>query len=68
MLEIKPQFITDSNGIKSHVILSIEQFNQLMEVLDILVDNKLYEDAIKEDDGERISLEEYLEKRKLVNV
>ncbi len=41
MLEIKPQFITDSNGIKSHVILSIEQFNQLMEVLDILDDNKL---------------------------
>ena len=58
MLAIHPQFIKDANGNKSFVILPAKDFESLMEELDDIEDVRLYDEAIKNDTGERISMEE----------
>ena len=58
MLAIHPQFIKDANGNKSFVILPAKDFESLMEELDDREDVRLYDEAIKNDTGERISMEE----------
>ena len=58
MLAIHPQFIKDANGNKLFVILPAKDFESLMEELDDREDVHLYDEAIKNDTGERISMEE----------
>lgn len=58
MLSIHPQYIKDTNGNKSLVILSAKEFDALMEELDDIEDVRLYDEAMKEDDGERIPMAE----------
>ena len=58
MLAIHPQFIKDANGNKSFVILPAKDFESLMEELDDIEDVRLYDEAIKNDTGERFSMEE----------
>lgn len=58
MLSIHPQYIKDTDGNKSLVILSAKEFDALMEELDDIEDVRLYDEAMKEDDGERISMAE----------
>ena len=58
MLALHPQFIKDANGNKSFVILPAKDFESLMEELDDIEDVRLYDEAIKNDTGERFSMEE----------
>jgi PHD/YefM family antitoxin component YafN of YafNO toxin-antitoxin module len=67
MLTINPYFITDNEGKKISVVLPVEDFQAIMEELEELEDIKLYDEAKKEDSGERILLSEYLKIRKSKN-
>jgi PHD/YefM family antitoxin component YafN of YafNO toxin-antitoxin module len=64
MISVHPQYITDAAG-KKLVVLPLKEFDSIMEELEDQEDVRLYDEAKKEDDGSRISLSEYLEKRKL---
>ena len=67
MLTVHPQYIIDANGKKSLVILTAKEFDAIMEELEELEDIKLYDEAKKEDTGERILFSEYLKSRKAKN-
>ena len=58
MLTIHPQYIKDAKGNKSLVILPAKEFDTLMEELEELEDIKLYDEAKKNDTGERIPMDE----------
>lgn len=55
---LHPQYIKDTNGNKSLVILPAKEFDTLMQELEELEDIKLYDDAMKNDTGERIPMNE----------
>ena len=57
MLSIKPQYITDAQGNKLSVILPIKDFNMLIEELEDLYDQRLYDEA-KADNEPSMPLEE----------
>ncbi len=67
MLTVEPRYITGSKGKKISVVLPIEDFNAIMEELEELEDLKLYDEAKKEDSGERILFSEYVKNRKEKN-
>ena len=67
MLDIHPQFITDTAGQKL-VVLPINEFNSIMEQLEDADDVRAYDEAKKDDDGERITFQDYLKKRREGNV
>jgi PHD/YefM family antitoxin component YafN of YafNO toxin-antitoxin module len=58
MIAVHPQYIKDANGKKSLVVLSAEEFDAIMEELEDMEDVRLYDEAIKNDTGERISMED----------
>jgi topoisomerase IA-like protein len=64
------QFLTDEKGKRTAVVMPIEKYNKLIEQLEDLHDIKLYDEAQKDDDGFRISIDEAFkiieEKRKAV--
>ncbi len=60
----KQQYITDDEGNKVAVIVPIHDYEKMVDAIEELEDIKLYDEAKKEDDGSRISLEDYLNKRK----
>jgi len=62
MTQIHPQFINDSKGNKTMVILPYKEYAQLVEELDLIEDLRLYEEAKKRDTGERIPFEKVLKK------
>jgi PHD/YefM family antitoxin component YafN of YafNO toxin-antitoxin module len=53
-----PQYITDNKGNKLSVVLPIEDYQKIMEELEELEDIRLYDEAKKNDTGERIPMEE----------
>ena len=55
MLTVHPQYIKDTAG-NNLVVLSQEEFDILMEELDELEDIRLYDEAKKNDSGERIPM------------
>jgi len=57
MLSIHPQYIKDAEGNNSLVVLSTKEFEIILEQLDDLEDIRLYDEANKEDTGERIPME-----------
>jgi len=57
MLALHPQYITDTAGQKM-VILPFSEFNTMVEELEELEDIRLYDEAKKNDTGERIPMEE----------
>jgi PHD/YefM family antitoxin component YafN of YafNO toxin-antitoxin module len=65
MLTIHPQYITDANGKKSLVVLPADEFDIIMEELERNEEVKLYDEAKKEDNGERILLADYLKQREI---
>lgn len=67
MLTVHPQYITDNAGKKISVVLSMKDFEAIMEELEELEDIKLYDEAKKEDTGERILFSDYLKNRKAKN-
>ncbi len=58
MLTLHPQYIKDNNGDNSLVVLPSVEFDTLMEELEELEDIRLYDEAKKNDTGERIPMEE----------
>lgn len=58
MVNVNPQFIKDSAGNKSFVILSAAEYDAIMEELEEMEDIRLFDEAKKNDDGERIPMEE----------
>ena len=66
---METQFLTDKKGNRTAVLLPIKQYNKLLEKLEDLEDVRLYDEAKKNDDGVRISIDEAFkiieEKRKL---
>ena len=67
MIAVHPQYIKDANGQKSLVILPIKEFDTIIEELEEVEDNKLYDEAKKEDTGERTLFSDYLKNRKKKN-
>lgn len=59
-----PQYITDNKGKKLSVVLSIKDYQKIMEELEELEDIRLYDQAKKNDDGKRTFFTDYLKKRK----
>jgi len=57
MRTVHPQYIKDTAG-KNLVILPQNEFDDLMEELEELDDIRLYDEAKKNDTGERIPMEE----------
>jgi hypothetical protein len=58
MLLIHPQYIKDADGNKSLVVLPAKEFDIMMEELEELEDIRLYDDAKKNDTGERVPMDE----------
>lgn len=72
MLDIKEQYLTDTEGNKIAVVIEIETYQKLMEELDELYCLKGYEQAVVETeaeiaDGDYITLEDYLAKPQEIN-
>lgn len=67
MLTVTPQYITDNTGKKISVVLSMKDFKAIMEELEELEDIKLYDEAKKEDTGDRMFFSDYLKNRKSKN-
>ncbi|WP_026632815.1 hypothetical protein [Dyadobacter alkalitolerans] len=68
MVDVHPQYINDTKGNKSLVVLPVQEFESLMEELEELEDIRLYDEAKKEDTGERMLFSDYLNSRKAKNV
>ena len=66
-MQNRKQFITDESGQKISVILSIKEYNKLIEEIEMKDDIKAFENAKANDDGSRISLSDYLKKRNFKN-
>jgi len=62
MLTVHPQYIKDTNGNPSLVVLPAQEFESMMEELD---DIRLYDEAKKEDTGERMLFSDYLNSRSM---
>jgi hypothetical protein len=67
MISIHPQYITDNTGKKISAILPIKEFKTILEELEDMEDVRLYDEAKKEDTGERILFSDYLKKRRNKN-
>lgn len=67
MLTIHPQYIKDSNGNESLVVITSKEFEAIMEELEDLEDVRLYDDAKKNNADEGILFSEYLKNRKPKN-
>ena len=65
MLTIHPQYITDSAG-KKLVVISAKEFKIIVEQLEEFDDIRLYDEAKKEDKGERVLFDDYLKQRSKV--
>lgn len=63
---LQPQYITDEQGQRVSVILSIQQWQQVLDELDELDDIKLY-DEVKSRNEPTISLAEYRKKQQRAN-
>jgi flagellar capping protein FliD len=64
---METQFLTDDKGNRTAVLLPIKKYNKLIEKLEDLEDVKLYDEAKKNDDGYRISLDDYKKSRQSKN-
>ena len=62
MLTVHPQYIKDSDGNTSLVVLPVSEFDRLMEELEDVEDVRLYDAAKKTDTGERIPMTEAFKK------
>ncbi|NDP21787.1 MAG: hypothetical protein GZ091_12010 [Paludibacter sp.] len=64
MISVHPQYIKDTNGKKSFMILPANEFDASLENIEEIEDIRLYDQAKKEDNGERILFTDYLKNRK----
>lgn len=64
MVTIHPQFITDKAGKKIAAVLPMKEFKAILEELEEKEEIRRYDEAKKQDNGERILFSEYLKSRK----
>ena len=50
MLTVHPQYITNAKGEKLSVVLSIQEYNSILEELEELEDNQLYVTSINDNE------------------
>lgn len=67
--EAKPEeraleYIVDGQGNKKYVLLPVEEYEALIERIEDLEDVRVYDEAVANDDGTRIPLEDALEELK----
>ncbi|MEI8099280.1 MAG: hypothetical protein WCG74_10615 [Sediminibacterium sp.] len=67
MISLHPQFIKDSNGNNTLVVLSASEFNNIIEELEDNDDVKQYDSANISSENERISLADYKKIREAKN-
>ena len=60
MNTLHPQYIKDANGHNSLVVIPAKEFDAILEALEDLEDIRLYDEAKKNDTGERIPMGEVL--------
>lgn len=60
---MKPQYIVDDSGKKVSVVLSIKDYEKMLEDLDLAYCSKLYDDALTLNEPS-VSLEDYKKNRK----
>ena len=60
---METQFLTDKKGNKTAVVLPIKEYNKMIEKMEDIEDVRLKKKKKKEDDGYRISFEDYLKTR-----
>jgi len=65
---IHPQYIKDVNSKRSLVVVTISEFNKIMEELESIEDVKLYDQAKKKNTGKGILLDDYVHQREINNV
>jgi PHD/YefM family antitoxin component YafN of YafNO toxin-antitoxin module len=58
-----PQYITDKKGKKLSVVISISQYEQMLEEIEELEDIRIY-DAVKAKKEKTIPFEQYLQQRR----
>lgn len=46
MITVHPQFITDNTGKKISVVIPVKEFQTLMEALEDIEDNRLFDEAM----------------------
>ena len=68
MITLHPQYIKDANGNPSLVVLPAQEFESMMEELEELDDIRLYDEAKKEDTGQRMLFSDYLKSRQAKHV
>ncbi len=56
MVEVHPQFITDAEGKKVSVILSMQEFEALLEEIEDIEDVRLIDATIQEDEKEYMTV------------
>ena len=67
MTTLHPQYIKNANGQNAYVVLTVKEFDSLIEELEELEDVKLYDEAKKKDTCERILFSNYLKNREKKN-
>jgi hypothetical protein len=55
---MKTQFVTDDHGKKLAVILPMKDYQKMVEELEDIEDVRLYDEAKKNDTGERVPMQE----------
>lgn len=60
---LSPNYLTDSDGKRMSVVLSMVEFEKILELLEDLEDVRLYDD-VKSRDEESVSISDYLAQRK----
>ncbi|MBP6236620.1 MAG: hypothetical protein KA270_13940 [Saprospiraceae bacterium] len=67
MKSINPQFLVDDLGNRTSVLLSLSDYEALLEEVEDAEDTKLFEESMQELNEDSISLDEYMIKRGLMN-
>jgi len=62
-MTLNRQILKDNQGNEIGVFLPMDEYEKIIELLEEVEDIKLYDEAKREDNGERISLDDYLNKR-----
>ena len=61
MPAVKPRFLTDEKGEKQAVVLSLKEFQALLDIIEDIKDAKALDDAIANSSGEFIDLDDLIE-------
>ena len=60
-LAVKPRFLTDEHGQKQAVVLSLEEFQSLLDIIEDIKDAKALDDAIANSTGEFVDLDDLID-------